>query len=149
MKLSATASFGIACLARQIFSFLASAISLLCLAAHAQGGATFTTLVSFSGTNGPNLGAQPLSPLVQGADGSFYGTTRFGGLYDYGTVFQMAPDGTSTNLYCFAGTAADGGEPIAELVKGADGNFYGTTSSGGDEGHGTVFMISPAVRFRP
>lgn len=30
------------------------------------------------------------------------------------------------------------------LVQGLDGNFYGTTANGGNEGYGTVFRITPA-----
>ena len=34
--------------------------------------------------------------------------------------------------------------PVAGLVQGSDGNFYGTTQSGGTNGgEGTVFKISP------
>jgi uncharacterized repeat protein (TIGR03803 family) len=46
-----------------------------------------------------------------------------------------------TPLYSFTG-GNDGGNPEAGLVQGSDGNFYGTTSSGGTNGAGTVFEIS-------
>jgi uncharacterized repeat protein (TIGR03803 family) len=32
----------------------------------------------------------------------------------------------------------------SSLVQGTDGNFYGTTNSGGTAGYGTVFRIAPA-----
>jgi uncharacterized repeat protein (TIGR03803 family) len=47
---------------------------------------TLTTLISFNGTNGAN----PQSSLVQGADGSFYGTTANGGATGNGTVFRLS-----------------------------------------------------------
>ena len=47
---------------------------------------TLTTLVSFNGTNG----ASPQAGLVQGVDGSFYGTTAQGGTNGYGTVFRLS-----------------------------------------------------------
>ena len=48
---------------------------------------TLTTLHSF---NGVTDGAAPWAPLVQAADGSFYGTTSAGGAADGGTLFRLA-----------------------------------------------------------
>jgi uncharacterized repeat protein (TIGR03803 family) len=98
---------------------------------------TFTTLVSFEGTNGAN----PASSLIQASDGNFYGTTEAGGTYSDGTVFKITPGGTLARLHSFHGT--DGATPDAGLVQGSDGNFYGTTSGGGANGYGTVFKITP------
>jgi uncharacterized repeat protein (TIGR03803 family) len=99
------------------------------------------TLASFNGTNG----AQPQSPIIQGADGSFYGTTSSGGLNGLGTVFRITADGTLTTLHSFGG-GADGGAPLGGLTQGPDGKFYGTTS-GGTNGFGTVFKITPDGTF--
>jgi uncharacterized repeat protein (TIGR03803 family) len=41
-------------------------------------------------------------------------------------------------------TGLDGSNPQAALVEGSDGNFYGTTYSGGASSSGTVFRITPA-----
>ena len=103
-----------------------------------------TTLYSFCSNGGscPD-GANPYEALVQGSDGNFYGTTYFGGAGDNGTVFKITPSGTLTTLHRFAGYPDDGGLPHASLVQATDGNFYGTTSAGGDEGYGTVFKITP------
>ncbi len=46
---------------------------------------------------------------------------------------------TFNTVYTFAGT--DGKTPFAALILGSDGNFYGTTFSGGDYGGGTIFSI--------
>ena len=53
-----------------------------------------TTLHSFVGGDG---GAEPVAPLLQAADGSFYGTTSGGGDTDQGTVFRMTADGTTAS----------------------------------------------------
>ena len=45
-------------------------------------------------------------------------------------------------LHHFATT--DGGPPAGELTAGRDGNLYGTTATGGAEGHGTLFRVNPA-----
>jgi uncharacterized repeat protein (TIGR03803 family) len=85
-------------------------------------------------------GGYPQAGLVQGADGSFYGTTTDGGSNYYGTVFRMTTNGTLTTLVSFNST--DGAYPYGTLVQGTDGNLYGTTSDGGTYGYGTVFRMT-------
>jgi len=108
-----------------------------------------TTLHRFDGTDGDGA-----SGLVQATNGNFYGTTAGGGTSSAcimgtscGTVFEINPAGKLTTLHSFNGT--DGGNPYAGLVQAANGNFYGTTSSGGTsdacyDGCGTIFEITPA-----
>ena len=108
-----------------------------------------TTLYTL-GTN-PSDGIFPYSPLLRGTDGSFYGTTAYGGSGGVGTVFKVTSDGTAagttfTTIYSFSGQD-DGASPISReaLVQGSDGNFYGTTSTSGPSGSaGTVFKITSA-----
>jgi uncharacterized repeat protein (TIGR03803 family) len=104
-----------------------------------------TTLYSFGYIDGAN----PQAGLTQGSDGNFYGTTAWGGTNGgNGTVFKISTNGALTSLYSFTG-GDDGASPNG-LVQGSDGNFYGTTSYGGNtnrtyfvQGCGTVFKISP------
>jgi uncharacterized repeat protein (TIGR03803 family) len=101
-----------------------------------------TNLYSFLGS--PTDGATPYAGLVQGSNGDFYGTTYAGGTNGLGTVFRISPSGSETNLYSFGGFP-DGYNPEAGLVQGSDGNFFGTTLTGGTNyGDGTVFRISPS-----
>ena len=100
---------------------------------------TLTTLYSFTG--GAD-GAAPMAGLTLGKDGNFYGTTPNSGTGGYGTVFQFTSAGVLTTLFSFSNDA-DGGQPTASLVQGGDGNFYGTTKTGG-LGVGTFFRITPA-----
>src|SRR5271166_1836218 len=51
------------------------------------------------------------------------------------------PAQTFTTLHSFDNT--DGAYPTTGLIQGADGNFYGTTVSGGTNSIGTVFKIAP------
>ena len=53
----------------------------------------------------------------------------------------MTPSGIFTSLYSFS-SGSDGAIPIAGLIQGVDGNFYGTTYEGGTDGYGTVFEIT-------
>jgi uncharacterized repeat protein (TIGR03803 family) len=105
----------------------------------------FTPLYSFTG--GADGGG--VSGLMQGSDGNFYGTTEGGGVAagsnGFGTVFRVTSTGVLTTLYTFTG-GADGGwpVPVAALVQGSDGNFYGTTQEVNGNTHlGTVFRITP------
>jgi uncharacterized repeat protein (TIGR03803 family) len=79
---------------------------------------------------------------VQASDGNFYGTTYGGGANNFGTVFKMAPDGTTTVIHNF-NFSPDGGRPTAGLVQATDGNFYGATSDGGTLGFATLYKITP------
>jgi uncharacterized repeat protein (TIGR03803 family) len=56
----------------------------------------------------------------------------------------MTLDGQLTTLVNF--NATNGAFPIAGLTLGNDGNFYGTTESGGDFNRGTLFRITPTGR---
>ena len=57
---------------------------------------SYTNLYSFAGS--PNDGAQPQAGLVQGSDGNFYGTTRFGGTGTNCTFFGCNGNGTVFKL---------------------------------------------------
>jgi uncharacterized repeat protein (TIGR03803 family) len=92
-------------------------------------------------------GSGPSAALVQGSDGSLYGTTQYGGTNYYGTVFNLTTNGVLTDLYSFTG-GNDGYYPTAALVQGSDGNLYGTTLSGGTNHRGTVFRISTNGAFQ-
>jgi uncharacterized repeat protein (TIGR03803 family) len=51
-----------------------------------------------------------------------------------------AQTGTFTSLHSFDNT--EGPAPVAGLVQGSDGNFYGTTRDGGPNSNGAVFKIT-------
>ncbi len=107
---------------------------------------TYTTLYSFCSQALCADGAAPYAGLIQASDGNFYGTTYGGGPVGTGTVFTITPEGALTTLYTFSPTGADGENPLAGLIQASDGNFYGTTSSGGPDptdNYGTAFKITP------
>jgi len=113
----------------------------------------FTPLYRFVDGKGTHA-----TSLMQAADGNFYGTAAgdsSGGFFNHppsmhnaGIFFKLTPAGAFTTLYSFTG-GTDGSLPNA-LVRGADGNFYGSTLCGPESppniftGFGTVFKITPA-----
>jgi uncharacterized repeat protein (TIGR03803 family) len=112
---------------------------------------TLTTLHYFCSQTDCTDGVYPAAPLIQATDGNLYGTTAGGGAnatgcegFGCGTVFKITPGGTLTTLYSFCSQSActDGGVPYAGLVQATNGNFYGTTGSGGAHAGGTVFKIT-------
>lgn len=109
----------------------------------------YTSVHSFKGTDG----SQPKSRLVR--DGNFlYGTTRFGGEHDVGTIYSVnltAGQHTAVQrLYSFKGTrdgnSSEGVDPISPMTKGADGHFYGVTNQGGMAGRGTIYQFNPSKK---
>jgi uncharacterized repeat protein (TIGR03803 family) len=121
------------------------------------GGGNPTNLHVFSATatNGLGVytngdGSSPAANLLLSGN-TFYGTAEFGGLNGHGTVFSVHPDGTAfTNLYNFSAettnelgryTNSDGAAPQCGLVSSGN-TLFGTASSGGSSGNGTVFRLN-------
>jgi uncharacterized repeat protein (TIGR03803 family) len=90
-------------------------------------------------------GGVPFAGVIFDRAGNLYGTTALGGVYDYGTVFELTPnkDGSwiESVLYSFDGN--HGRMPSGGLIFDAAGNLYGTTAIGGAYGYGTVFKLTP------
>lgn len=106
---------------------------------------TLTLVYTFCSQTNCTDGGLPFNGLIQGSDGNFYGTTEGGGINGgNGTVFELTPSGTLTNLYSFTG-GAGGSFPEGALVQDTNGTFYGTTVSGGTGGTGTVFSLSTGL----
>ena len=113
---------------------------------------TLTTLYSFSGTTD---GANPYGPLLQMPSGGFYGTTRYGGANNTGTIFQISTGGKLSTLYTFSADPngitddttgnSDGAYPFCSLLMGTGGAVYGDTNGGGANNDGTVFKITGSV----
>jgi len=137
---------------------LAAVVVLALITSQSAGAQTFTTLYSFCAQSGCSDGDSPWAPLMQATDGNLYGTTAAGGevntylpCYDNGcgTLFNITTSGTLTTLVEFNSFDGFVGFGPDALVQGTDGNFYGTTGSGGGNsfcngvGCGTVFKFSP------
>ena len=111
-----------------------------------------TLLYSFCSNIAQNCpdGAQPVGGMTQASDGTIYGTTSLGGAYSFlpgGTIFTITPTGSLTTLFSFNPlNGIDGTEPGGTMLQASDGNFYGTTTSGGAQDAGTVYRFLPSGR---
>lgn len=129
----------------QLFRIVTLAVATLVLTAtfstplRAQ---TYSDLYNF-GTNAND----PINPQVsgvigQGRDGELYSTTPFGGSNGQGAAFKISPTGTLSRIFDFTLTASGGTNPFGGMTLGTDGNFYGTTKTGGPFSYGTLFKLS-------
>jgi uncharacterized repeat protein (TIGR03803 family) len=118
---------------------LALLMIVLATQLHAQ---TYTVLRNFAGSDGDS----PQAGLTLDRAGNLYGTTRYGGSYNAGTVFKVTRHGSGwifTPLYNFTG-GPDGASPDSRVVFGPDGSLYGTTTFGGPYRSGVVFKLQPS-----
>lgn len=117
-----------------------------------------TVLHSFvSSSNPPEYpdGALPTGVLLQGSDGTLYGTATLGGAQtsgpaNGGTIFSISPHGVFSKVFDFNPNGAyNGWYPQGGLIQASDGNFYGTTADAGTgdclSGYlcGSVYELTP------
>ncbi len=103
-------------------------------------GTGFKTLYAFSGGLD---GANPEAGLTLAGD-TLYGTARFGGNNNNGTVFSLATNGGLIVLYAFTG-GADGANPPQSGLIVSGNTLYGVAQGGGANLAGTLFRLSPLV----
>ena len=104
-----------------------------------KDGSGYAVLHAFNYTRAEGYG--PTACVIEGSDGSLYGTTGGGGTAGYGVVFRLSKDGNCyTVLHSF--TASEGHNPYAGVTQDSDGVLYGTTYSGGDLTQGTVYSLT-------
>lgn len=109
------------------------------LAPSGGGNWTYSVLASFTGSDGP------VASVTMDATGNLYGTTFMDDSYGYGSVFKLTPSGngwTYTDLHDFTG-GTDGGYPGGGVVLDSSGNLFGTAVTGGANGLGVLYEITP------
>jgi uncharacterized repeat protein (TIGR03803 family) len=111
-----------------------------------QGSGTILTLdgTDFGGYSGEPSDLQ--GGLTEDSQGDLFGTTLYGGLYRYGSVFELTPgSSTVTTLASFDGT--NGYLPYTNLVEDSSGDLFGSTLETRWDPHtyiygdGTVFEL--------
>lgn len=103
----------------------------------------FKSLYNFCSLANCTDGSYPFKPPIQGMDGNLYGTTGYGGAHDLGSVYVLNQSGQLRTIASFRKSADSGVQPLW-LIQATDGTLYGTTSSGGAAGDGTIFKITPS-----
>ena len=109
-------------------------------------GGQLTTLHSFDNVDGGGPYA-----MMLGSDGNFYGTTSAGGggFHQFGTLFEITPDGSFTSLHIFNGKA--GAALYSGMMQATNGTFVGGTYFGGAFQNGTLYSLrtglDPFVEF--
>lgn len=103
----------------------------------------YSVLYQFCAKSGCSDGEYPDAQLLRDPQGNFYGTAFTGGDTSglcagtgCGVIFKLTPDGTESLLHTFDRT--DGMNPLG-LTNDRNGNLYGVTENGIDEGNGTLF----------
>ncbi|MGA3210889.1 MAG: Ig-like domain repeat protein [Terriglobales bacterium] len=113
---------------------------------------TESVLYSFCSSSGGTCtdGERPYGSLIFDAQGNLYGTTELGGANSEGAVFELSPPAqsgawTENVLYSFCPSSgcSDGYLPVGTLTFDSLGNLYGTTRTGGANGGGVVFELTP------
>jgi uncharacterized repeat protein (TIGR03803 family) len=88
-----------------------------------------------------------LGDLIFDNAGNLYGTAYYGGIANFGAVFQLVPGSGGSwslnTLHSFIDYPSDGAYPAAALTIDEKGNLYGTTFAGGEGNAGIVFELSP------
>lgn len=84
-------------------------------------------------------GRNPEASLTQASNGKLYGTTKTGGSFNRGVLFEYDPATEEFNkLIDFDGTT-NGRNPIGEILEASNGKLYGTTLFGGANNRGVMF----------
>ncbi len=89
----------------------------------------------------------PESGVIMDGAGNLYGTSYYGGIHGYGTVYELSPnnDGgwTERAIHSFNDNGKDGSQPQSGLLFDAEGNLYGTTYMRGIHYEGAAFQLTP------
>jgi uncharacterized repeat protein (TIGR03803 family) len=128
-------------------SMLLMLAALLIVNVTPAAGQVETVLYSFN-DNGASY-AGPYQGITFDSAGNLYGTTRLGGRYNQGTVFELMPQAgggwTEKVLHSFSSKAGEGIDPNSGLLFDSSGNLYGTAQLGGTSSNGTAFRLTPQV----
>lgn len=127
-------------------AFFSKALTLTALALALAAGARAQEKIIDSFSNYDD-GILPYGGVIGDSNGNLYGTTFLGGPNGGGAIFELSPSATGswtkTALYSFSPGGTNAFSPVTNLVFDAQGNLYGIAISGGANGLGAIFELSP------
>ncbi len=86
-----------------------------------------------------------LLPLLSSAQPSeFWSVSAIGGDFDLGYIYKTDNNGNNLEVIHHFEGSDGGGSPNWNLTEASNGRLYGVTTSGGANGVGVLFSISPA-----
>lgn len=98
----------------------------------APGKKAWAETILYSFVGGANDAAAPRAALIANANGTLFGTTQYGGPFDFGTVFSLAPpaggQGKWTESVLLFFPAGAGVAPQCPLLMDNAGTLYGTSN---------------------
>jgi uncharacterized repeat protein (TIGR03803 family) len=119
--------------------------SLVSLIAGIASAASESALYHFtSGTGGDDR----ISGLVRGKDGALYGDSYRGGASGGGEIFRLTPPAAGKTAWAFTLLRSyPSSQPGLQgsLAIDAAGALYGTNSTSGPQGNGSVFKLTPTA----
>jgi len=111
-----------------------------------NSGATWTQTVIHAFTGGDD-GSGPGARVTVDGSGKVYGMTPTGGAYGLGTIYEIRQRGVSWRfhvIHSFTG-GADGSSGSAGRMFLNNRNLYGAATTGGLNGAGVVFQLTPTA----
>jgi uncharacterized repeat protein (TIGR03803 family) len=117
--------------------------TFISVALAASGGNWYLANVSLTGSVTPIYqfpGGWRTLNAIYGSDGNYYGIS------EGGYLFRLTPSGALTQLVTFPNGTFSTVDP-APLLQASDGNFYGTTPTGGANGTGTIYKLTLAGQY--
>ncbi len=89
-------------------------------------------------------GSTPYGNLMQANNRKFYGMTNYGGLYNFGVLFEWDPVTNNYSKKLDFNGSENGRNPLfCTLIQSDNGKLYGVTNSGGINDFGVLFEWDP------
>lgn len=103
-----------------------------------KDGSGYAVLHRFQANSNPH----PFNRVIEASDGFLYGVSSSpGGITPEGILYRLNKDGSGFSVLHQFGFSTEGASPQG-VIEASDGVLYGTTSSGGLSGNGTIFRIN-------
>ena len=107
-------------------------------------GAAYHQIYAFCPNGDHSTGAQPHSGVVVNGTGTtLYGTAFTGGAYNGGVVYKLT-GGVEKVLHAFCpqNGCVDGANPGYGSLLKLNGQYYGTTTNGGNSYNGVAYSVT-------